>query len=109
MTTIYSGELPEGAMLKRYEHDRSYIECYYMDLPRAISIDEYVSAFYTTTLFKVERCILALVQAGARLMRAHRNLHSGWYPTLLFGALKIVRSTSFFCVMSSVARGHGSW
>ncbi len=52
-------------MLKRYEHDRSYIDCYYMDLPRAISIDEYVSAFYTTTLFKVERCILALA-AGRR-------------------------------------------
>ncbi|RZI45027.1 hypothetical protein EGT07_02195 [Herbaspirillum sp. HC18] len=43
-----------------------------MDLQRAISMDEYVSAFYTTPLFKVERFLLSLLagkhstDAGAR-------------------------------------------
>ena len=70
MNTILSSELPQGALLKRYEDDGSYTDCYHMDLQRGISMDEYIAAFYTTSLFKVERFILALV-AGKRSIDAN--------------------------------------
>lgn len=60
MRTIHSSELPERALLKRYERNGSFTDCYRMDLPFAVPMDQYVSAFYTSPLFKVERFVLAL-------------------------------------------------
>ncbi|MBI4985926.1 MAG: hypothetical protein HZC24_11480 [Rhodocyclales bacterium] len=47
-------------MLQRYRRDGAYTDCYYMDMPRAVSMAEYIGAFYTSPLFKIERHILAL-------------------------------------------------
>lgn len=60
MPTICSSPLPQNALLNRYEQDGSYTDCYYIDVPHAISMSEYVATFYTTPLFRVERKILAL-------------------------------------------------
>lgn len=61
MPTICAGELPQDALLERYAKDGAYTDCYYADFPRAVSMSEYVAAFYTTPLFKIERRILALL------------------------------------------------
>lgn len=63
MIDIRTGKLPDEALLKHYEQQEAYTDCYYMDLPRHISQSEYVEAFYTSALFKVERAILGLVAA----------------------------------------------
>lgn len=60
MASIIASELPDEALLQRYRHDGSYADCYHMDVLGNISMPEYISAFYTTPLFKVERKILAL-------------------------------------------------
>jgi hypothetical protein len=54
-------ELPAEALLKQYQAQGAYTDCYSMDLPHAVSLHEYVEAFYTSTLFKVERVILSLL------------------------------------------------
>lgn len=61
MRSIFPCRLPDDALLMRYAHDGSYTDCFCMDFPRAIALNEYVAAFYTSPLFKVERAILALV------------------------------------------------
>ncbi|GHD58456.1 hypothetical protein GCM10007350_08350 [Jeongeupia chitinilytica] len=71
MTIIIACELPERALLQRYKRDGSYTDCYYMDMPRHIAMSEYISTFYTTSLFKVERKILALA-AGKHIIRCGR-------------------------------------
>lgn len=63
MKVIQTGELPQGALLNKYKQQDAYTDCYFMDLPRAISWTEYVEAFYTTSLFKVERAILSVLAA----------------------------------------------
>jgi hypothetical protein len=63
MTAIQTSELPQIALLNKYKQQGAYTDCYFMDLPRAISQAEYVAAFYTTGLFKVERAILSLLVA----------------------------------------------
>jgi hypothetical protein len=60
MTTILASDLPDAALLQRYKRDGAYTDCYRMDLPRDVSMAEYIAAFYTTWLFKIERRILAL-------------------------------------------------
>lgn len=61
MNVIQSGELPREALLDKYKQDGAYTDCYFIDIPRAVSQAAYVEAFYTTKLFKVERFILALL------------------------------------------------
>lgn len=54
------GELPDEALLGEYARQGAYTDCYFMELPRPVTFEEYVHAFYTTALFKLERKILSV-------------------------------------------------
>jgi hypothetical protein len=78
-------KLPEGALLAQYARDGGYADCYVTDLPRVVTHADYVEAFYTTWLFKLERLILAwLVDKpstdadAAALARAGRDDFAAW-------------------------------
>ncbi len=51
-------ELPEGALLRKYLHAGAYADCYVTEVARSVSHAEYVEAFYTTVVFKIERLLL---------------------------------------------------
>jgi hypothetical protein len=51
--------LPEEALLARYTRDGAYTDCYATDVAGTVSHAEYVEAFYTGALFKLERLLLA--------------------------------------------------
>jgi len=60
--------LPDDALLGRYrlregEHDH-YTDCFSVTCPAEIGLDAFVTAFYTTPLFRCERFVLRL--AGIR-------------------------------------------
>ena len=76
MTAIRLGELPQEALLNRYK-EGAYTDCYFMDVPRVISLAEYVEAFYTTSVFKVERRILSLLAAKPSTDLQAKQLASG--------------------------------
>jgi len=50
--------MPEHALLARYSGNGGYTDCYVTELPGSYSHAEFVAAFYTTWLFKLERAIL---------------------------------------------------
>ena len=64
---IHRCELPPDALLRRYsavgEGDRSqaYTDCYSTQVASVVGLREFVLAFYTTPLFRIERWILALI------------------------------------------------
>lgn len=58
MSTINASPMPDGALLARYQRDGAYADCYATDLEFAITHVQFVTAFYTTWLFKLERLIL---------------------------------------------------
>jgi hypothetical protein len=74
MWSIQRCELPETALLQKYRQCGAFTDCYVTAIPRRVSHAEYVEAFYTTALFKVERAILARlaskpsIDAEARLL-----------------------------------------
>ena len=76
MAPIIASDLPEAALLQRYKRNGSYTDCYFMDMPRHIDMSEYIFAFYTTPLFKIERTILALIGRPSTDEDAH-NLAQG--------------------------------
>ncbi len=58
MASVQPCELPAGALLAAYSGG-GYADCFFADVPRHVSHAEFVHAFYTTALFKVERMVLA--------------------------------------------------
>lgn len=58
MPTISPCDLPEGALLHSYRGQGAYADCYVTDVAWPVSQSEYVEAFYTTAVFKMERLLL---------------------------------------------------
>jgi hypothetical protein len=53
--------LPPDSLLARLAQERgAYADAYTLRLPRAVTLAEFVEAFYTTRLFKIERGLIAL-------------------------------------------------
>ena len=59
MTSIRACALPDHALLRKYVGAGSYVDCYVSELGWPVSQAEFVEAFYTTAVFKVERLLLA--------------------------------------------------
>lgn len=59
MASITPCELPAGSLLEHYAHDGAYTDCYVVEVPRVVQQAEFVEAFYTSPVFKVERWLLA--------------------------------------------------
>jgi hypothetical protein len=51
--------LPADSVLAAYAGSSAYTDCYVGVLPRAVAQSEYVEAFYTTPVFKIERWLIA--------------------------------------------------
>jgi len=50
--------LPEHALHAKYALQGGYVDCYVTQIARAVTHAEFVAAFYTTWLFKLERFVL---------------------------------------------------
>ena len=58
MSAVAPFSLPEHSLLARYRGTGAYTDCYSLTIGRAVSQAEYVEAFYTTGVFRLERLIL---------------------------------------------------
>jgi hypothetical protein len=77
--------LPEGALLARYRDEGAYTDCYVLDVDGAFLQADYVRAFYTSWLFKIERFILTWAVAkpstdaeAEALAAGHREAFAAW-------------------------------
>lgn len=60
MFSVESCPFPDGALLNSYLREGNYTDCYVTDIHGSVSHVQYVLAFYTTRVFKLERLILKL-------------------------------------------------
>lgn len=58
MSSIRSCPLPDAALLHAYRDNGAYTDCFAADVAGSISHEQFVAAFYTTWVFKLERAIL---------------------------------------------------
>lgn len=61
MSTIRPYPLPDDALLRRYAGEGGYADCYAVEFEGTVSLPQYLLAFYTGRLFRLERVILRLV------------------------------------------------
>ncbi len=61
---VESRPLPEDSLLQRYgcgwdgPGETPYTDCFYLSFPGVVSLEDYVRAFYTSPLFRLERWLL---------------------------------------------------
>ena len=76
-------ELPEGALLARYEAPH-YTDSFTVTVPGDVSLGQFVYAFYTAPLFRCERVILKLIKRGStdeqarQLVNGARDSFAAW-------------------------------
>jgi hypothetical protein len=76
--------LPDHALLQSYRKSGAYTDCYCTSVGHNVSQSDYVFAFYTTWLFKLERIILKLVSRPStdddarRLADAEQDSFAAW-------------------------------
>lgn len=60
MFSVTENNLPPDALLHSYAQEGGYIDCYSFSVNAVVSQVDYIYAFYTSPLFKLERFILKL-------------------------------------------------
>jgi hypothetical protein len=59
MTEVQIAPLPAGALLEAYARAGTYTDCFCVRVERQVTLADFMSAFYTTPVFKLERWLLA--------------------------------------------------
>lgn len=69
---------PEGALIRRYTTTLgAYSDCFYVDIPAEVTLSDYILAFFSTPIFRMERLILNLLPSGRSNKRCVLDLASG--------------------------------
>lgn len=85
MARIAARSLPPHALLGRYAGTDHYTDCYMTELPGDYTHAEFITAFYTTWLFRLERAVLRWLVAkpstdddAVALARGDRDTFAAW-------------------------------
>jgi hypothetical protein len=79
------GILPQAAFLQAYADQAGcFTDCYYVDVPKSVSISETISAFFTTPVFRLERVLLGIFARKPSTDQDVENLASGRSTGLAF-------------------------
>lgn len=69
--------MPADSLLQRYVEVGAYTDCYVAEIPGTVSHSEFVEAFYTTTVFKLERAALRALASRPSTDAQARQLARG--------------------------------
>ncbi|MEN7343645.1 MAG: hypothetical protein AAAFM81_11910 [Pseudomonadota bacterium] len=61
MIRIERTDLPAGASLHVYDDGVGYCDCYTTELDLEVSLQRFITTFYTTPLFRIERFLLGVL------------------------------------------------
>lgn len=70
-------ELPASALLARYREAGAYTDCFRTSVARSVPLAEFVEAFYTTPVFRLERFVLRVAAARPSTDAQARELGAG--------------------------------
>ncbi|MBK8285994.1 MAG: hypothetical protein IPK97_14600 [Ahniella sp.] len=110
-------DLPPSSLLARYAGTGAYTDCYAVDVPGHVSLADFVHAFYTGFVFRIERWLLRVFLSRpstdldiARLMSGESSEFAAWRvedrtDTQLLMCDIAARTRSWFMVEPSGAGG----
>jgi hypothetical protein len=104
---VRSCKLPANALLHRYCGSGAYADCYVAEVTGCVSQAEFVEAFYTTCVFKLERLILRLMVSRPSTDMEAKQLANG--TTDSFAAWRVESRTPDQLLMSEFTGRTRSW
>lgn len=105
--TIRGCELPDDALLHRYRAGGGHADCYATTIARAVRHEDFVAAFYTTWLFRLERAILGTFAARPSTDAQARELAAGTAET--FAAWRVEARAADQLLLCDVLGRTRSW
>ena len=85
MFDVNACPIPDGLLSAAFARDGGYADCYCTLIERPVSQAQFIEAFYTTALFKLERLILAAAVAkpssdaqARQLAHGQRDAFAAW-------------------------------
>jgi len=107
MLSIEKCALPANTLLATYLKNGAYADCYSTEVPGQVSLSEFIHAFYTTSLFKLERSILAWAVSKPSTDEQARQLANGISTT--FAAWQVENRTEHELLMCDLSDRTRSW
>jgi hypothetical protein len=107
MFSIHVCALPEQALLTKYARGGAYTDCYAAYIARPVSHAEYVEAFYTSGLFKLERLLLGWFASKPSTDAQAKQLASGVVGK--FAAWRVEERSADQLLMCDFTRRTRSW
>jgi hypothetical protein len=107
MAHIRSCPLPPEALLSKYSGSGGYADCYMTELQRTVSHAEFVEAFYTGSVFKIERFLLKLLLSKPSTDAQAKQLAAGELES--FSAWRVEGRTTNQLLMCDVGGRTRSW
>jgi hypothetical protein len=107
MPAIHARAIPDNTLLRRYDMAPGYADCYVAELPGAVSQQAFITAFYTSPLFKVERHLLQLLAARPATDADVSRLAAGQAST--FSAWRVEAQTDVELLLADVTGRTRSW
>lgn len=107
MFSIESCSIPDDALLNNYLREGTYTDCYVTDIRGSVSHAQYVMAFYTTLVFKLERLILKLAVSRPSTDAQAKQLAAGSIDE--FSAWHVEARSENQLLMSDFRRRTKSW
>jgi hypothetical protein len=104
---IETCSLPDDALLQAYARTGAYTDCYFTRLPAPVPFADYVTAFYTSWLFKLERIILRIAVSRPSTDADARQLAVGNVDT--FAACSVEAHTGNQLLMCDFQGRTRSW
>jgi len=106
MSNIEPCELPANALLRKYT-EGAYADCYATEVACPVARADYVEAFYTTGVFKLERLILDWLVSKPSTDDEARQLAAGTRDT--FAAWIVEEQTSDQLLLREISGRTRSW
>jgi hypothetical protein len=107
MFSIEKRSIPPNTLLDKYATKGAYVDCYSIEIPGQVSFPEFIFAFYTTALFKLERIILTLTVAKPSTDDEARYLADG--ITEKFAAWHVENRSEYEILMCDFLGRIRSW
>jgi len=107
LTRVYPFPLPPGALLAAYASSGAYTDCYAAEVATSVSQAQFVEAFYTGGVFKLERALIRLFLSRASTDVQARQLARGEIGE--FAAWRVEEQTTTQLLMCDLAGQTRSW
>jgi hypothetical protein len=107
MFSVRLCKLPSESLLRECRAQGAYLDCYYLDIERHVSLSEFVVAFYTSGPFRVERTILKLALGKPSTDQEAGQLGRGEVDT--FAIWKVEKRTSNQILLKELTGRTKSW